>query len=203
MGPRDRLQELFTEFPGIGPRQARRFVYFLLSRGNGYLEELVNLILETKKANAVCESCFRFYAKSGKGAPCSLCADPSRERKTLLVVERDVDLETIERSRTYRGLYFVLGGAIPILEKEPEKRARLRELKKILESRAGELAEVILALSVTPEGEHTADYLKEFFKAIPAAQRVRISILGRGLSTGSEIEYTDPETIKQALGNRR
>lgn len=202
MNPRDRLQELFTHFPGIGPRQAKRFVYFLLTRNSTYLAELSRLIKELQGESAVCASCFRFYSPATKGSLCSLCGDEGRDKKTLLLVEKDVDLETIEKSKTYTGLYFVLGGSVPILEKNPEKLVRLKELQKIAESRKGVLSEIILALSVTPEGEHTAEYIKGVLSALPFAKNMRVTLLGRGLSTGSEVEYTDPETLKNALKNR-
>lgn len=122
----------------------------------------------------------------------------------LLVVSRDVDYENIEKSRSFVGKYFVLGGNIPILEKEPESKIRSRELVALVEARAKNktLKEVILALNVTPEGENTEMFLKKSLTPLSEKYAFKISELGRGLSTGLELEYSDAETIKNALLNR-
>ena len=115
----------------------------------------------------------------------------------LMVVPRDIDLESVERSGSYKGHYFVLGGALPILEKEPEKKIRIIELETKVK-RSPELKELVLAMNANNDGEHTADYIKE---KLSSAGLV-ISILGRGLSTGTELEYADPETLKSAFLHR-
>lgn len=193
------LTELFRRFPGIGPRQAKRFVYFLLSQDKRYLAELADLIHKLPTVTKTCSWCHRFTTTLSNDR-CALCADETRDTSLLMLVEKDVDLETIERSGGYRGFYFVLGGSLPILEKEPEKRIRLRELRSRLKA-ATAIKELIFALSVTPEGEHTREYLAEMLSKQKAAPV--LSTLGRGLSTGSELEYADSETIKSALSNRK
>ena len=206
----NKLMEYFGEFPGIGPRQARRFAYFLLTKNPGYTEELSRLIIEIKKNVHICSSCFRFYTSnknsggSATGNLCSICADSTRDHAELMLVARDVDLEAIEKSKTYHGLYFVLGGTVPILEKNIETRIRSRELVKRLEKDSAVVKEIILSLNANPEGEHTVDTLRILLK--PFTEKtdgaIKISILGRGLSTGSELEYSDADTIKNALKNR-
>lgn len=214
----NKLMEYFAEFPGIGPRQARRFAYFLLTKNPGYTEELSRLIIEIRKNVHICSSCFRFFtakfsvasavtgASSAAGPTlCSICADSSRDHSELMIVARDVDLESIEKSRFYRGLYFVLGGTVPILEKNPETRIRSRELiKRIEKDTSLDLKEIILSLNATPEGEHTVDVLRAMLRPVieKAGRNIKISILGRGLSTGSELEYSDSDTIQNALKNR-
>src|SRR3989344_8556955 len=199
----ENLAELFNRFPGIGPRQSKRFVYFLLATPRGYREELARLLLELKNAATPCARCQRFFT-AGKGTRlCSICLDENRDPATLMIVEKDVDLETIERSHAYQGTYFVLGGTVPILEKNPADRIRLKELQKHLEERLQNgLKELVLALSLTAEGEHTAEHVQEFLRPL-AEKGLKISMLGRGLSTGSELEYADPETIRNALKNRQ
>lgn len=194
----ERLAEIFSRFPGIGPRQARRFVYFLLSRNGDYSGELIRAIEELNKNTVQCESCMRFFVPEGRRVSiCSVCSDESRDIETLMLVSRDVDFETIERSGGYRGQYFIIGGVIPILEKEPEKRIRVKELDaRIKKDKA--LKEVILAMNANLDGESTTEFIKERYKNIP----LEISILGRGLSTGAELEYADPETLKNALLHR-
>ncbi len=202
----DRLSEMFAKFPGIGPKQARRFVYFLLSRNAAYTQELLQTIQNLKKEITQCESCMRFYARAESPiAMCSICSDNTRDASMLMVVPRDIDLESVERSGSFKGQYFVLGGVVPILEKEPEKRIRLNELERKIKS-TPTLKEVILAMNANNEGENTADFLREKLPACrqagPQDEPLTISILGRGLSTGTELEYADPETLKNAFLHR-
>jgi recombination protein RecR len=195
MDPISKLAEYFREFPGIGPRQAKRFVYFLLTKNASFLDEISRLILEIKKNIKICNSCFRFF-QSENDEVCNICSDQSRNKQELMVVSRDVDFEAIEKSKIYNGLYFILGGNIPILDKEPEKRVRLSELTEKI--KVGNFKEIILSLNATAEGEHTTDFLKDYLKDL----NLKITILGRGLSTGSELEYVDKETLKSALEHR-
>ena len=199
MDPISKLTEYFREFPGIGPRQARRFVYFLLTRNSSYLEEIASLILSIKRSIKICSSCFRFY-QDGNTAQCPICANTDRDHTQLMIVSRDVDFEAIEKSKSYYGVYFILGGTIPILDKEPEKKVRLAELlKKVKE---GQFKEIILSLNANAEGEHTADFIRDYIKGKFPSSDLSITVLGRGLSTGTELEYSDSETIKNALKNR-
>jgi recombination protein RecR len=207
----NKLTEYFREFPGIGPRQARRFAYFLLTKSPSFADELARLVVEIKKNMRVCDSCFRFYA-GGRGSDgakssttCNICSNTERNHAELMVVARDVDLETIEKSGTYTGVYFVLGGTVPILEKSPETRIRSRELlKRIGAGEKGKSAEkeIILSLSATPEGEHTGEIIRSLLKPVAEKNGIKITVLGRGLSTGAELEYSDADTIKNALKNR-
>jgi recombination protein RecR len=199
-----KLTEYFSEFPGIGPRQAKRFVYFLLTRQNGYLNEISDLIKELKKQIRVCSSCYRFFPEDASSSPiCAVCKDAHRDATRLMIVSKDVDFETIEKSHSYNGYYFILGGTVPILEKNPQSRIRVRELSAIVEMRISlGLKEIILAMSLNPEGENTEEYVKELIKPLTDFDEVKISVLGRGLSTGTELEYSDADTIKNALKNR-
>jgi len=121
-----------------------------------------------------------------------------------MIVARDSDFESIEKSGTYKGIYFILGGTVPILDKEPEKRIRLRSLLERIEKQA--FKEIILSLNTTPDGEHTTDIVREAVvkvsKNVDGFTPMRITVLGRGLSTGAELEYADSETIRNALQNR-
>ncbi len=198
-----KLAEYFAEFPGIGPRQARRFVYFLLTRTSAHLEEMARLLVDIKKSIRICPSCFRFYP-GGKATLCTICSDKNRDASQLMIVSRDVDFESVEKSHVYSGHYFILGGTIPILEKEPEKKVRLLELKEKIAKTSPK--EIILSLNLTTDGENTADYVRQFilsnFPTPSQNKEIKITILGRGLSTGSELEYVDAETIRNALENR-
>lgn len=201
----DRLIELFKQFPGIGPRQAKRFVYFLLTRQQGYTKELADLIVSIKSQVQICNSCFRFFQKDTTGnITCPICRDTKRDSHTLMIVSHDVDFENIEKTKSYTGYYFILGGTVPILEKEPERRIRQKELMETVQKKieAG-LSEIIIALNYNPEGENTLTYLKQLLRPLTESHNIKISTLGRGLSTGTELEYSDSDTIKNALQNRQ
>lgn len=202
----NRLSHLFSEFPGIGPRQSKRFVYFLLTRKPEFLDEMVNLISNLKKEIKSCEDCSRFFQKgSGTSALCEICGDKHRDKSKLMIISRDIDLETVEKSGSYNGIYFVLGGSIPILDKNPENQIRLKQLIAFLDDKITEkekMSEIILGMNANPAGEHTAEFLKNALSLFTAKHNIRISTLGRGLSTGTELEYSDAETIKNALKNR-
>ena|SRR3990167_10433301 len=196
----DRLTELFKSFPGIGPRQAKRFVYYLLSHNGSYSDELVEAIQDLKKEVAQCESCQIHFI--GNQKLCSICSDENRDASLLMLVPRDIDLEAMEKSGSYHGFYFVLGGVVPILDKEPEKRIRIKDLGfRIQEGIKMGLKEIILAMNVNQDGEHTAEFIKEKIREWQGST-LTISELGRGLSTGIELEYADSETLKNALLHR-
>lgn len=198
----NKLIELFREFPGIGPRQAKRFVYFLLTKDAGYTSEMARLIVDLRNKIHTCESCFRFYAKDN-GNLCQTCRDTTRDKTSLMIVSRDVDFENIERTKAFPGYYFVLGGNLPVLEKNPETKIREKQLVFQIEKRITDgLSEVIIALDYNPEGEHTREHVERVIKNNPLFSNLKITHLGRGLSTGSELEYTDADTIKNALKSR-
>jgi len=200
----ERLIKIFSEFPGIGPRQARRFVYFLLTRNNGAVEELSKNLTTLKNDVFICSDCRRFFEKKhDKATKCSICSDPNRETDKLIIVQRDIDLEATEKNSDWNGLYFVLGGSVPILEKEPEKKIRKEELSNYVEKLAKQnLKEITLAMNFNPEGENTADYIRSMLKDIAKEHNIKITSLGKGLSMGTELEYADPDTLKNALKNR-
>ena len=97
----ENLIEQFSKFPGVGPRQARRFVYFLLGRSNGFMEDLARNILELKKHINICQSCFRFFPSDFGSGLCTICSDENRDKNTLMIVERDVDLENVEKNHVF------------------------------------------------------------------------------------------------------
>lgn len=206
MDPINKLVELFSEFPGIGPRQAKRFVYYLLRHNVGFLKELSENISSLKKNIGTCTICFQYFEKKNhQQTLCPICSDTHRDQSELMIVSHDVDLEHIEKSGVYKGTYFVLGGVVPILAPNPEERIRSRELMSLIKNRAekGTLREIILAMNVTPEGENTEQHLTQVLTPIAIQHSIKISHLGRGISTGTEIEYSDKETLKNALQNRK
>lgn len=199
----DKLITYFEGFPGIGARQARRFAFHILTLRESDTEELSRLIKNLQGTVTECARCHRFYAQSsGKSAMCTICLDHNRDRTKLMVVERDTDVQSIERSGVYDGLYFILGGTLPLLS-EANNKLRGAALKATVDTQlTEELSEIILAFSVNPDGENTARYTESLLKEKIEAHSLTVTQLGRGLSTGSELEYADPETIKNALRNR-
>lgn len=195
----ERLQRLFERFPGIGPRQAGRFVQYLLRSSPALRRELAEAIRALGGSVKQCALCFRYSASSEK--VCDICANPNRDTTVLAVIATDADLTALERSGTYRGLYFVLGGTIS-LASEKMSGLRLKQLLDALPERTKNgLQEIILAFPANPEGDATAVRVREeIVQGLPSAKVVS---LGRGLSTGSELEYADAETLRSAFESRR
>lgn len=201
--PIEKLSRYFKEFPGIGERQAKRFVYFLLHKNPSYVKELGDNIVSIKDLIHQCPSCFLFF-EGNRDELCEVCKDQKTDKTSLLIVEKDADYENIKKSRNYSGMYFILGGLAPIVTKETPTFLRLKELLSTIESRAkkNDLKEIIIALSLNPQGEHTDMYLREKISPLQDKYKFKVVSLGRGLSTGTELEYSDGETIKNALKNR-
>ena len=152
----------------------------------------------------------RFHARpsetlaKGAGAKgeCSICSNPSRDASLLAVVASDADIGALERSGTYKGKYFVMGGTIS-LASEKKNGLRERELLASIQKRAKTgLQEIILAFPANPEGDFTALHIRDSLLPYAKEHGFKITTLGRGLSTGSELEYADPDTLKSALENR-
>lgn len=210
----NKLEEIFRHFPGIGPRQAKRFVYHLLGQSKNDISEFTSLLGQLHAYTATCPECGRFFTISeaekqaelisGKTSACSICRDQNRDRSILMIVSKDIDLLAMEKSRAFAGVYFVLGGNIPILDEAPELRIRQKNLLERVSSLSenSQLSEIILATSVNPEGDHTAQYLSSILRPL-VENKARITTLGRGLSTGTELEYSDGDTLRSALENRR
>ena len=202
MNTLDKLIAAFEKFPGVGARQAKRFAFHVLTMNEGDSSELSRLVADLKGSVVECVSCHRFFATT-TGNTCSICTSANRDHNRLLVVERDSDIQAIERAGVYDGLYFVLGGTVPLLNVTDNSKLRGGLLKATIETRLKDgLSEIILGFSINPDGENTARFVESIIKSVTESSSVKISHLGRGLSTGSELEYADPDTIKNALQNR-
>lgn len=199
-----KLTELFTKFPGIGHRQAKRFVMFLVKEDANYLKDLSSSILYLKNNVSECKECF-LYFKSNGNPVCSFCNDDNNDRKKLMVVTKNADQESIASSKIYNGVYFILGGNA--LSGNKENNNGLFREKSFLERiqngiKKDGLKEIILALSLNTEGEYTDAYLRRILTPLVEKHNLKIVSLGKGLSTGTELEYSDNETIKNAFMNR-
>ena len=202
-----RLTESFMHFPGVGPKQAKRFVYYLLTLSAAGRHDIAKAITALTDGVKQCSKCQRFYTtynNQNTEQVCNLCRDPNRNQEQLLIIEKDVDLDNVERAGMYQGQYFVLGGLVSILSPNPKREIRADKLLERIttDANSGKLKEVIVALSTNPQGDHTLSWLKSFLAPQLETHTIKYSALGRGLSTGSELEYSDSDTLKSAWDNR-
>ena len=204
--PIQKLIDFFIRFPGIGPRQAARFAFFLLKKDESELKEIAESIRNLKNEVLFCSLCFRSIEKNHSGL-CSLCPDKKRDQNMVMVVEKESDLINMERAGNFNGLYHLLGGVIMPLNPDSSKNLHLKDffqrIKTILDS-GNKNVEVVLATNPTTEGDTTALYIERILEPLKNHYPdLKISRLGRGLSLGSELEYADESTIKHALTNRK
>ena len=194
-----RLIDVFSRFPGIGPRTASRFVFYLLKAPDSEIDEFVQMLQNLRKEIRQCAFCFNPFEiaeDEQKEGLCAICRDPSRDSTLLCIVEKESDLETLEKTKQYKGRYFILGGVHDILKKDGLQNIKAQELKDRI---TGEIQEVILALNPTTEGEAAVLYLERTLKSLAK----KITRLGRGLPVGGELEYADEETLRSALEGRK
>lgn len=195
----EKLIELFIRFPGIGARQAARFAYYLVDEDVAIRRDLIAAItgLDTIRR---CPDCFRVLEE---GAHCLSCSDAGRDSAKLAILEKDINYDAVERTGLYDGHYFILGGALSEFgEASAHHRLRFRLLYERIKKTPA-IQEIILALNATPEGYFTARYIEKILEPLKKERTLKITRLGRGISTGAEIEYLNRDTLKDALDNRR
>ena len=194
----EELAEQFARMPGIGPRQARRIVQFLLRSNESYRTTLARGITDISQAVSQCTSCYMFDEVNSDSL-CARCSDATRSTNALMVVEKDVDVDGIEQVGVHNGYYFVLGALIPLTNRKHAVEPRTTLLYKKIQD-TPELKEIILGFATTPEGDNTAREIRQYItEHFP---KLTISSLGRGLSLGAEIEYADQETLRSAFKGR-
>lgn len=191
-----KLIDLFSKFPTVGPRTASRFVFYLMGKNKEEIGELLSAISELKQNIKTCSFCFNPF--QSEGSLCKICFDPRRDKSLLCVVANETDLLAIEKTKKYKGFYFILGGTASALKKTDIEKLRIKELEERIKNRL-EIREIILAFNSTSEGEATALYLERILKPFSK----KISRLGRGLPVGGELEYADEETLSSALEGRK
>lgn len=191
-----KLIDVFSKFPTVGPRTAARFVFYLIKLPQEKVVELSSLLNDLRKSIRICPSCFNPFEDSEE-ILCSICRDNSRDKTLLCVVEKEADLESIEKTKKYQGLYFILGGTIG-LRKDDRKKLRIEELKEKVKN--SDFKEVIIALNPTTEGEVTSLLIE---RSLAPLFQGRLTRLGRGLPVGGELEYADPETLESAFQSRK
>ena len=188
----ERLIQLLSKLPGLGPRSARRAALVLLKKREQLLEPLAAAMRDAAAAIRVCDTCGNLDTTS----PCALCRDPRRDSHILCVVEDVADLWALERASVYRGRYHVLGGALSALDGiTPEKLDVTGLLARVRDG----VQEVILAMNATIEGQTTAHYLMDTL----SAASVKVTRLAHGVPVGGELDYLDEGTLSAAFKARR
>ncbi len=189
----ERLISLLAKLPGLGPRSARRAALRLLQQPQARMLPLAAALAEAARAVQPCGDCGNLDSRT----PCSICADPGRDRSLICVVEGVGDLWALERAHVHQGLYHVLGGTLSALSGLGPEDLNLAPL--LARIAAGGVQEVILALGATVDGATTAHWLTERLKPQPVA----ISRIGQGLPMGGALDVLDDGTLAAALRGRR
>ena len=189
----NRLVAELAKFPGVGKKTATRLALFILRKPASEAEALAAAIHEMKARTRFCSTCFFFT----EADPCAICSDPARDEQLLCVVQEPQDLMAIERSRSFRGRYHVLHGALSPLDGIGPEELKVAELMARLED--GPVQEVLLATSFSVEGEATAHYLAGLIQPLG----IRVSRLAHGIPLGSDLEYVDEATVNRAVEGRR
>jgi recombination protein RecR len=191
--PINQLVASLSKLPGIGPRSAERIALHLVQSEKEVVQRLADSVLAAREKIQLCEVCGGLTEKQ----PCVYCGDARRDASQICVVERPVDILSIEKSGVFRGVYHVLGGKIsPLNGVEPED-LRVAELEKRCES--GAVKEIIIALPSDVEGDATSFYLNKLL----APRGIQITRIAHGLPVGSGLEFADELTLSRALEGRR
>ena len=190
------LQDLIDalgRLPGIGPKSAQRIAFYVLSRPKAEAELLAQALIDAKEKIRFCTKCGNIAQEE----LCPICRNPKRDQVVICVVEEAKDVGAIERTRSYRGLYHVLGGAIDPINGIGPEQLRLRELLSRLSGDT--VQEIIIATNPNIEGEATATYLTRTISPLG----LKVTRLASGLPVGGDLEYADEVTLGRALEGRR
>lgn len=190
------VQELIDELgrlPGIGPKSAQRIAFHILQTESFDVSRLAEVLSEVREKVRFCEVCGNVTEQ----VRCTICRDPRRSAATICVVEEAKDVAAIERTREFKGLYHVLGGAISPIDGIGPEDLRIRQLMERLAD--GEVTEVIIATDPNLEGEATASYLSRLL----VQPNLRVTRLASGLPVGGDLEYADEVTLGRAFEGRR
>lgn len=198
--PIEKVVDELSELPSIGPRQAIRLAFYLISEGKQNIRGLATSIAELGDVK-ICERCF--FIHQNDGLLCDICKNPHRAHGTIMVVEKETDLLSLENTGKFAGRYFVIGEIPKTGFLEDAQKLRLQSLKSFIQKEppaglGGKAEEIILAFNPTSTGDLQVSLLTK--ELAPLAKK--ISRLGRGLPTGGEIEFADDETLTSALERR-
>lgn len=193
-GSVEELVESFERLPGIGRKTAQKLAYYMLTLSEKEIKEYCQTIENSHKRVKKCEECKSYTDKDN----CKICGDDRREKGIICVVESSKDIEAIEKTKEYRGVYHVLHGLLSPMDGIGPDEIHIKELLVRVEMQG--VKEVILATNGTVEGEATAMYIGKVIKYI---KDIKITRLGYGMPVGGELEYTDELTINKAIENRQ
>jgi len=182
-----------ARLPGIGEKTAERLTMHLLKAPRAEVETLADSILELRQRVRLCSRCFGL----SDGELCEVCRNPARDGSLLCVVEQPADMVSIEKSGSFTGIYFILGGVILPMNGIGPEEIRIPELVRRVEKPA--VTEVVLATSTTVEGESTAAFIAEQLDG----REIRVTRIASGVPIGGDLKYVDPVTLKRALEGRR
>jgi len=182
-----------AKFPGVGNKTATRLAFFLLRQPEAQAEALATAILDLQRNTRFCSVCFHITEQD----PCPLCSNPGRDEHLICIVEEPQALMAIERSRSFKGHYHVLHGALSPLDGIGPEDLKIAPLMKRLEQ--GDVQEVLIATNFTVEGDATALYLAKLIQPLG----IRVTRLAYGIPMGSELEYVDEATVNRAVEGRR
>lgn len=189
----DTLIKLLSKLPGLGPRSARRAALDLIKKREALMRPLSHALLDAADKIAECTICSNLDV----GSPCHICAAPGRDQTTICVVQDVGDLWAMERAAAFRGTYHVLGGTLSAIEGVRPEDLNIEGL--VRRANEGSVAEIILAMNATVDGQTTAHYITDQLKGSGAS----ISRLAHGVPVGGELDYLDDGTITAAMKSRR
>lgn len=188
----EKLVDEFGKLPGIGPRTAERLAFYILKGDANSAEALAAALGQLHGSIQICQQCYNL----SESELCAICNNPSRDTKTLAIVEEPLDVIALEKTNMFHGLYHVLGGVISPIDGVGPDQLSIKSLIKRVKNTG--VTELIIATNPTTEGEATALYIQ---KQLPAA--TTITRLARGLPIGSDLEYADQITLGRALEGRQ
>src|SRR6056297_1212769 len=189
------IQEL-RRLPGVGPKTATRYAFYLVHSPEEKIKAFQNILQELHDIK-LCKNCFKHFDRRQDKELCPICRNEKRDSSLLCIVEKEADLNSIEKIQSYRGLYFIIGEARLFFDSSKLKKRLTVLLKRIKNN--SEIKEVILAINSTPEGQALINFLKKQL----SKTNVKISQLRQGLPRGAELEYADSQTLKSALEERK
>lgn len=192
-GPIQTLIDELGRLPGVGPKSAQRIAFHLMNADREEVDRLADALREVADKVRFCDLCFNV----SEDTTCRICRDPRRDQSTICVVEESKDVAAIERTREFRGLYHVLGGAISPIDHVGPEDLHVAELLRRLSGPV--VTEVILATDPNVEGEATATYLTRLL----APTGITVSRLASGLPVGGDLEFADEVTLGRAFAGRR
>ena len=195
--PVAKLIDEFKRLPGVGHKSAQRLAFYILRRPVAEVENFVEALREVKEKIVFCSVCNNMTDIN----PCMYCASPARDRSMICVVEEPYNLVAIEKTRSYKGLYHILHGALsPIRSVGPDELMLTNLLPRLMPNNNDgvEVKEIIVATNPTTEGEATANYIARLLKPLG----VKVTRIAMGMPVGSDLEFVDEVTMDKAMTNR-